>query len=371
MKILLVSRLSIHLDTKQAFFKKEYNKKIINRTFVNHWGWYWMKALEELGHIVIPFPFNQSLILNRHLNLSNEFLYDLFNRVSERSNWNKIECFFTNQGLIRATKNYRPDLLFIDTGETICPETLRTIAEMKERPIIINWLLDDPFRNPNWGNVIRGLPFYDYLFVFDPYYIGPLKGAGAKDVRYLPLACDPDIHRKFNLDTKEMAKLNTEVCFAGTLTSKRVQLFNELNGFDLGLWGWHTKILKKYPTVKRFYRGKAFGEMLSKVFSYSKIVLNIHHEQSVLGVNLRTFEAAGCKAFQLVDYIKEIQSLFTIGEEIITYKSYRELKEKIIYYLKHENEMEEIAQNAQKRAYGEHTYSHRMNLILETISTKV
>lgn len=371
MKILLVSRLSIYPDTKRIFFKKKYNEKIINRTFVNHWGWYWMKALEELGHTVMPFPFNQCLILNRYFNLSNEVLYDLFGRISRRSRWNKIEYSFTNQGLVEAVKYYRPDLLFIDTGETIYPETLKSITKMKQRPVIINWLLDDPFRDPNLGNVLKGLPFYDYLFIFDPYYIAPLKYAGAKDVRYLPLACDPDVHRKFNLSLKEIVKLKSEVCFVGALTPKRVQFFNKWNGFDLGLWGWNAKILKNYPKVKGFYRGKAFGEMLSKIFSCSQIVLNMHHDQSVHGLNLRTFEAAGCGAFQLVDYVEEVQRLFLVGEEIVTYENYHDLKDKITYYLKHDSEREEIGRNAQKRVYNEHTYRHRMNRILETISSKV
>jgi len=74
---------------------------------------------------------------------------------------------------------------------------------------------------------------------------------------------------------------------------------------------------------------------------------------------MRTFEAAGCQAFQLVEYKKEIGKMFKIGKEIEVFYNIADLKKKIKYYLQHPDERDEMAYKAQKKVYAEHTYHHR------------
>ena len=105
-----------------------------------------------------------------------------------------------------------------------------------------------------------------------------------------------------------------------------------------------------------------------KVLNGAEVVINVHRwYNSVEGTNMRTFEAAGCRAFQLVEHKKEIGSLFEIGQEIEVYHGIEDLKEKIRYYLDRPKEREEIALRGQKRAYANHTYRQRFAELLEIV----
>lgn len=104
----------------------------------------------------------------------------------------------------------------------------------------------------------------------------------------------------------------------------------------------------------------------------SKIGLNIHviyghKRRGKRGLNMRTFEipAAGC--FELVDHMEELNNFFAINKEIVTFSDEKDLLEKIAYYLENEKEREKIAEAGRRRVLKEHTYQHRMKVLLSTI----
>jgi spore maturation protein CgeB len=68
--------------------------------------------------------------------------------------------------------------------------------------------------------------------------------------------------------------------------------------------------------------------------------------------------AAG--GFLLTDHYEEISELFEIGKEIETYSSGKELKEKVEYYLSHEDERIKIAAAGKKKFYELYTWEQRV-----------
>lgn len=369
MKILLCSRRSINFDKWETFFKKKYGDRIIDRTFVNHWGWFWQKALEALGNEVTPFVFWKGLLFDRLLGKEMHFLSRLESAVKRRVRpLGSFKLSRINRSFLRTVAQEKPDLIFLDTAETILPETLKTVRSKNPSIVIVNWLLDDPFMQDGWRPVVDGFKSCDCIFIFDPFYIDPIRDKGAPKVVYMPGACDPDVHNdrfKDCLPDRERA----DVCFVGTVTSFRIDLLKDTAGYALGLWTRTPRSALKNSGLMPFYRGIAYGEKTSAVFSSSKISLNFHHPQSKFGANLRTFEIAGSQGFQLVDNKKEVCNLFDEGTEIIACRDISEFKAKIPYYLSHDDERKEIATNAQKRAYKNHTYLHRMQEILEIINS--
>ena len=79
---------------------------------------------------------------------------------------------------------------------------------------------------------------------------------------------------------------------------------------------------------------------------------------------MRTFEAAGCGAFLLSDYVGGMENAFDIGKEIACYKSEDEMVEKVRYYLDHPELRNQIALAGQRRAYQEHSFENRIKQIL-------
>jgi spore maturation protein CgeB len=104
----------------------------------------------------------------------------------------------------------------------------------------------------------------------------------------------------------------------------------------------------------------------SKAFNGAKIVVNTFQGE-VEGVNLRTFEAAGCGAFQICEYRTALEELFEIGKEIVIFKNRDDLLEKVEYYLTHPEERKRIANAGHERANRDHTYKERIEKMLQII----
>jgi spore maturation protein CgeB len=84
-------------------------------------------------------------------------------------------------------------------------------------------------------------------------------------------------------------------------------------------------------------------------------------------LNPRTFELAACGAFQLVDERELLSECFKVGEEIVTFSSVADLKDKIEYYRDRPEERRRIAARARERVLREHTYEKRLEQMLTLI----
>lgn len=126
-----------------------------------------------------------------------------------------------------------------------------------------------------------------------------------------------------------------------------------------GEWGWPAGLSSgKLP----------FGADRD-VFCSSKINLSLHEPHSRnLGIDVisRIFNIPACKAFQVSDYVKEINDFFR-KDEIIMCKDAEDYHDKVAFYLKHPGLRAEIAEKAYRRVLREHTYKHRVNELLTNI----
>lgn len=85
------------------------------------------------------------------------------------------------------------------------------------------------------------------------------------------------------------------------------------------------------------------------VFHNSKININITSKTIQSGIPLRVFDILSCGGFCITNYQPEIAEYFIDGEELVMYTSMEDLIEKVEYYLNHEEEREQIAQNGYKK----------------------
>lgn len=106
---------------------------------------------------------------------------------------------------------------------------------------------------------------------------------------------------------------------------------------------------------------------MPKVFYYSKINLNITMRPIQSGLSQRIWDVLGCRGFLLTNYQSEIPEYFEIGKDLDCYESIPELKEKIAYYLSHEDIRRNIAESGYRKTVSQHTYIHRVCSILKTL----
>jgi spore maturation protein CgeB len=360
LRILLVTRAGL-LRYPNKYFSSAYGGIKTYPKLAGLFGWFWQKALAGLGNEVKPFIYYRCPAVD-HFGRLNQFIHSWKQSLLARA---RLPIRLINRDLIRNALAYKPELVLIDAGELIYPETLSEIKK-RSHAKIATWLLDDPF-SQCWKNVIKSMPIYDFIFVFDPHYVDKFKQQGAAFVEYLPCACDPDIHKSFVLSQEESKELSSQLCFVGSVTSARIPVLKELCEFDLGIWTYSLNRLKEDPSLLGHYRGFAWGELMSKVFNASRIVFNLHHPQTAQGVNMKTFEIAGCAGFQLVDKRAQLNNLFEIGKEIVCFENIQDLKELIRYYLDRPQERKLIAVRAQQRAHREHTYKQRLSRLISTV----
>jgi len=349
MKILLGLNASNLYRKSYCGFKAYYGGEYVDPLYMGSFGWYWQRTLTLMKHTV-----ETVMLSKRYTEIEYSSLSCLFGMLYRRSGLNMLHEKIVSNQLYKRALCAKPDLILIDSGQALLPETLKRIKIELKIPLII-WLLDDPVHQ-EWNNVLRSLQYYDYVFTFDPHYIEEYKKLGARNVRYLPCACDPDIYKTLHDHRDEIYDLT----FIGTVTPNRIELLSKLARFDLSIWSWIPRSLIPYPlNLPKYYRGRAFGEDTNNIYNQSKIALNFHHPQSIVATNMRTFEIASSGTFQLVEYKEEIAKLFRIGDEIICFNDADDLIELIHYYLPRSDERKRIAKEAQKRVHSEHTYANR------------
>jgi spore maturation protein CgeB len=275
----------------------------------------------------------------------------------------KLSFMVFNKRLYHLALTYEPDLLFVyGSNWNIFPETLHKIKQRTGCQIAI-WELNQSF----WrAHQAESLALYDHLFALDSYVMPLVKIGGAKHVHHLPACCDPGEHKVISLSPEEKVQLGADLCFIGSAHADRIALFQQLVDYDFKIWGWTWINLS--PSLQACVCTEpVYGLKKTKIYNASKIVLNFHGPHMVDGENFRVFEVAACGGFSLSGYKKDLSKCFRIGEEMITFEDADDMRNKIAYYLCHEDERKEVAARARARVLAEHTYRHRAEHILDAI----
>ncbi len=103
------------------------------------------------------------------------------------------------------------------------------------------------------------------------------------------------------------------------------------------------------------------------VFANSKINLNITIKSIQSGLSLRVWDILGCGGFLLSNYQAEIPEYFEIGKDLDCYESIDDLKNKVDFYLKHDDVRMEIAKNGYEKVKAMHTYEVRIASIIKIL----
>lgn len=137
-----------------------------------------------------------------------------------------------------------------------------------------------------------------------------------------------------------------DVCFVGHINSQ-----NRIDFLD--------RMFKEFPN---FFFGKRLFEDAAKVFSQSKVVLNVSIKDDV---NMRVFETLGTGSFLLTNWLPTLGELFEDGTHLVTYRTFDEAVDKARYYLKNDSAREKIALAGYNEAMAKHTYRHRVEAMMK------
>ncbi len=164
-----------------------------------------------------------------------------------------------------------------------------------------------------------------------------LRRSGIASATWLPLACDPDVHRKHDVAEQ------FDVAFVGNV-------FPGPRGELLDL------IRRRY---RRAFIGNAYFEEMARTYSAARTAFNRSIRNDV---NMRVFEAVACGSLLLTNDLTDNgqDELFRDGVHLATYRDPEELLDKLAFYLGRDELRERIAAAGRAEAVEKHTYRHRM-----------
>ena len=107
-----------------------------------------------------------------------------------------------------------------------------------------------------------------------------------------------------------------------------------------------------------------FGlDMLNKIYN-SDITINIHTDVTTKYCgNYRMFEATGLGSCLITEYRDNITELFEPDSEVVTYKNFSELKDKLKNLIGNEELCKKISIQGQKRTLKQHTLNSRLEFV--------
>jgi len=275
------------------------------------------EALTEMGHGVdllfnnIHGPFHP-----RHLRSVPEWImYALLPYKLKFSYFTDRSVRMYNERLQQLIEQRGYDLLLVIGGKTIVPEVLQSFPGRK-----ILWFLDSLTR---YEEVLRKVPHFDDIFLFEPTDVAVVKSRFDKHSRFLATGFSPTMYRK--IDTQK----RFDFSFVGSYYEKREFYLGDLEKLsgNLAIYGDFFRANSPFvrSKVKHYHIDR---KKTSPLYNRSRININIHHDQSREGLSPRTFEILGSGGFELVERQKVALEFFKEDEDICFYEGREEFWKK-------------------------------------------
>ena len=265
----------------------------------------------------------------------------------------------------QATAAARPQLaLHLAQAPVMRDEDLEDLRRA-DVPTVL-WFVEDAGIFTGWRETVGR---YDHFWTIQgDGFVEQLLALGQRFADHVPLACDPDRHHP--RQGPELERYRCDVSFVGSHYPNRVQLLQRLKTTPgLQIYGPGFARQGLAPQVR--LDGTVPYEQLPLIFSASRINLNL--TSAVLPaafqtrkdfLNPRAFEICGCAGFQLIEDLAPVQPFFEPGQEVVTFDGVDDARDKIAYYLAHDDERLAIAAAGHRRAHAEHSYDRRLGAAL-------
>jgi len=277
-----------------------------------------------------------------------------------------------NEQVLELASTLQPDIFLAFKGAYVQPETLRALRASGST--LYNYYPDtSAFAH---GSLLpESLPLYDCVFFTKRFLDQDVRRRiDLRNSMFLAHGYDPELHRTWELDERDLDQFGHEVGVIATYTEPKEELLQDLvtlrPNLDLQIWGnqWaeqsHSRKLQTF--IKRApLNGTSYAKAI-RAFRINLAVMSGAVAGASRGdeTTTRTYEIPACGGFMLHERTDEVLELFVEGEEMACFESATELAEKIDYYLAHPEERTAIAAAGRLRCVPAYSYDNRMAQIL-------
>lgn len=321
------------------------------------------QAFEKMGHeIVVSDPYTKDWALK------NKFFNQI---VFIKDYWREQYFKEHNKNFVKSAQKLSPDLLLTKSGGLLAPQTIKEIKASTgcKTMCIVSDNPFDPWRDKYFGLTLH---LYDYILVPERIWIQNIRNV-APHSEIIFFIGGYDNQQFYPVNTKDITQLDIkkfecEISFTGGSYGDlgegnyRARVLSQLEKYNLRIWGdrgWYNRGLQD-PTLGKAYQGDRLSyEDLRKLYTICKVNINMPSPQIFTSFQPRTFDIAATKGFQIVDYRNEISNFFS-EDDLVTFKNTNDLKDKITYYLNHEDEREIITENLYNKIVKDYTWENQI-----------
>jgi len=262
--------------------------------------------------------------------------------------------------LIEQIRQYHPDIILITAMKYLNAETVQELRKVAPSAIFVG-RDGDPFPELN----LARLEIAKQLDIMTCFYAGRFletyRKAGVPLCAFMPPPCDPDIQRSYDVDDE----WKSDIIFTGK--AEHTKLDRDIDRYALLLR------LSKMPNAKiygAFDRPQLESIDCFYAISGAKIALSINIINDVrLYHSDRLVNCLSCGTFTLAKRVPDTELLFKDGVHLRYFDTAEEFFELADWYLKHDQEREEIAKAGMERAHSEFNCTKIAGYLMDLVET--
>lgn len=321
-------------------------------------------ALEEMGHTVCRCNYHDSVDFYTHSLM--HWYSDIRGNGHKSPSHEKLLMEATLLGSERVAieaLDFAPDVAILVNGLSLHRRAFYLLEVLSVPKVLL--LTESPYLDEQ-QSVIVEKGWIKGVLVNDKLSVKLYADMGIK-TEYLPHSYDPKIHFPGPVGTF----FQSDVFFWGTLWPERKDLGNALDRISAKtIWGGPDPEHDNEDNVDELLANSE----LAKYYRGTKIAPNMHRKlcwvkdgepimvSKAYSLGPRAYEIAACGAFQLCDNTRpELFDLF--GDTVATFEDKADFSRKIGYYLRHDNERNDMAKAAMDRV-KDCTFSNRAENII-------
>lgn len=259
-----------------------------------------------------------------------------------------------------AAQGWVPDIILAQTWASLIDPAVFSRARRQWGCLVVSLAMDD--RHQYWGGKVGApglgthalIPHIDLALTAAPECVVWYEKEGCPAL-FFPEASDPDMFHPM----PDLPKVH-DVSFVGARYGIRDQLVSALReaGIRVSAFGsgWGS--------------GRLDNDAVPRLFAQSKVLLGvgtIGYCHDFYALKLRDFDGPMSGSLYLTHANPDLDGLFRVGQEIVTYQDQLDCVTKARHLLAHDDERERIAHAGRARARAEHTWERRFGQLLATL----
>ena len=204
---------------------------------------------------------------------------------------------------------------------------------------------------------------YDYVFLASEQMQRMLKDRLKVKTGVLPQCTDPEVMKSVAGKDKRY-----ELLFVGNSRKVFRRILKDLlpTSYNLTVYGRHWE---EFPVQEYVVQDYIDNNEVGQAYHDAKILLNDHwDDMREYGIiSNRIFDAFSAGAFVISDEVPGMEEL--LEGNVVTYTSPDDLKEKIAYYMEHDEERDAKSRAGQKIVRTQHTFANRVENIINVMQS--